>query len=586
MNANKDKLFSLRLDRFTPIYLGGLILLLALICIFFPKATEAEGNASLYLFPGSKTFRVADTFSIEVKVDTADLPINASQTIIYFPIDKLEVLGFSKSDSIFTLWPEEPAFSNSSGEISFSGGVPHPGFTGTGNIITINFRAENEGVANLSLGEAQVLADDGKGTNILVFVKEAKYSIQETTLPEIKTEAIPGQVPSPSQISSSTHPRQEEWYSNNSPQFQWGLSPDIIGVSFLLDKDPDTSPDTHPEGRVQSKACQDIKDGIWYFHLRLENETGWGAVSHYKVKIDTYAPQFFEIIIDNEGDPTNPRPNLYFESGDDTSGVEYYKLKVGEESFSDLMLAQANPFSMSFQAPGRRSIVARAMDMAGNGVEVKTEINVEPIDSPQITVLPGRYISGEETLYLEGTSLPEVEIMIFLEKDGKKVKTWQTLSNSQGEWSFSTKELIKSDTYYLSVQAKDQRGAISYPSESYKIEVLLSGLSLGPLIVSFRELVLLLILVLCLGIITAAYFIWKGRQIKKNLRKETQEAEEGVHQVFATLKEEIEDEIEFMDSQPGFTQEEKKACQTLIKTLKKAEESVSKEIKDILEELK
>ncbi|GAI35186.1 unnamed protein product, partial [marine sediment metagenome] len=50
--------------------------------------------------------------------------------------DKLEVLNISKENSIFTLWPEEPIFSNSAGEISFSGGTPHPGFNRIGNITS------------------------------------------------------------------------------------------------------------------------------------------------------------------------------------------------------------------------------------------------------------------------------------------------------------------------------------------------------------------------------------------------------------------------------------------------------------------
>jgi len=559
----------------------GLVLLFSISLV---QPVRAQG-ASIFLSPGSKSFKVGDIFSVEVKVDTADIPINAAQTIIYFPPDKLEVLSISKSDSIFILWPEEPAFSNSSGEISFAGGKPSPGFNGVGTIITINFKAKEEGIVNLALGEGQVLADDGKGTNILVFVKEAKYFIQETMFPETKPEVIPGKIPSPCQILSLTHPQQEEWYRNNSPQFQWELTTDIIGVSFILDRNAYTIPDTDSEGRLQSKIYEKREDGIWYFHLRTENEIGWSLHSHYKIQIDTVPPDPFEIIIDNEGDSTNPNPNLYFETKDDTSGINYYKLKTEKERFLNLMLAQVNPFPLPFQTPGRHSVIVRAMDGAGNGVEAKTIIDVAPIESPQITTWPKTHVSGEETFYVEGISLPEAEIIISLEKDGKKIKSWLTLSNSQGEWSFSTKELIKSDTYYLSAQAKDKRGAESTPSESYKIEISLSGLSLGPVIISFRKLVLFLILALFLGIIAAIYFVYKSRRAKKILQKETQEAKEILLKAFYTLEKEIEERIELMDSQPGFSPEERKACKELKEVLKTAKDSVSKEIRDIEKEL-
>ncbi len=543
-------------------------------------SVQAQG-ASLYFSPGSKSLEIKGTFPIEVKVDTADTSINAAQTTIYFPPEKLEVLNISKEGSIFTLWPEEPAFSNSSGEISFAGGLPTPGFTGVGDIITINFKAKEEGTANLTLGEGRVLADDGKGTNILVFIKEAKYSVQRTIFPEIKPEVTPGKVPSPCQILSLTHPQPEEWYGNNSPQFQWGITPDIVGVSFILDRYSNTIPDTISEGRLQSKTYEKQEDGIWYFHLRTENEAGWSSSSHYKVQIDTYPPHLFEITIDNGGDPTNPNPNLYFEAKDEASGINYYKLKIGEESFLNLMLAQVNPFPLPFQAPGAHSVIVRAMDGAGNGVEAETIIDVEPIESPQITIWPKTYVSGEETFYLEGTSLPEVEITIFLEKNGEEIKRWNTLSNSQGEWSYSAKDLIKSGAYYLSAQTKDKRGVVSNPSESHKIEISLSGVSLGPIIISFRTLVLFLILILFLGIIIVGYFVCRSRQAKKILQKETQEAKESLHNAFDALRKEIEARIELVDSQPGFSPEERKICEELKKALKVAEESVGKEIRDI-----
>ena len=155
-------------------------LIISITILFFSVALSVQAQgASLFLSPGSESFIVGDSFLVEVKVDTADIPINAAQATIYFPIERLEVLNIFKDDSIFTLWPEEPVFSNLSGEISFAGGLPHPGCRKIENLITIEFKAKKEGITNLTFDKAQVLADDGKGTNILVFLREAKYSIQK-----------------------------------------------------------------------------------------------------------------------------------------------------------------------------------------------------------------------------------------------------------------------------------------------------------------------------------------------------------------------------------------------------------------------
>jgi hypothetical protein len=569
----------------------GLIFLvvgLVLLSVFGLTKLALADEASLFLSPASESFLVGETFSVEVMVDTGDTFINAAHAHINFPSEKLKVSSISKENSIFTLWPEEPTVSDSVEKeyVYFSGGLPQPGFNGTGKIVTIHFEAKEEGSVNLSLCEASVLACDGKGTDILTFIKEAKYSIQgKTSLAKLEPNILSGQIPPAPQIFSSTHPQQEEWYNNDSLELQWKLIPEITEISFTLDNNPDTVPDTEPETRVESRIYESIGDGTWYFHLRLANKEGWGPTTHYRFQVDTSPPHPFEVVIDNAGDPTNPNPDLYFETNDDISGIGYYKFRIGDERFSKLMVAQVNPFSLLHLSPGEHSIIVRAADQAGNNVETKTIIGIEPIATPQINLWPEFHISGEEVLYIEGKTLPEVEIMIFLKREGEEIKKWQAAADTQGEWSFSTKELLKSGTYYLSVQAKDKRGALSNISDGQKMEVSLSGLNLGVFMVSFKILALTLFLIVFIGIIIAGYFIFRARKTKKVLRKETQEAKESLHEVFDKLREEIKKQIELLDSQPGFSEEEKRIYKELEQSLDKSEESIRREIKDVEREL-
>jgi len=554
-------------------------LLVFLILTLVPWIADAKG-ASLFLLPSSESFNIGDTFSVEVKVDTAGTPINAAQAFIYFPVDKLEVLNISKDDSVFSLWPQEPTFSNSTGQISFTGGLPHPGCRDIENLITVEFKAKEEGTAYFTFDTAQVLADDGKGTNILAYLKSGKYSIFEQI--GFAEEEITGFLP---QIISLTHSQEDEWYNNNTPNFQWNLTSEIMGASFAFDQSPETIPDTVSEGRIQSTSYGEVSDGLWYFHLRFEDENGWGQASHYKVQVDNSPPHPFEVVIDNTGDATNPMPNLYFETDDDTSGISHYKLKIDKENFLNLMLAQVNPFSLSLQSPGQHPIIVRAVDKAGNNVESETVLDVEPIESPQITLWPKLHVSGEEIFYVEGQAPAQSEITIFLAKDGQYIKQWQSQSNDQGQWSYSTRELLKSGTYYLSAQAKDQRGAISLVSESYEIEVSLSGFSLGPLLVSFKVLVFSLLSVFFLGMIIGAFFIYRTNKTKKILRKETQEAKDSLSKAFSALKEEIEEQIEMFDTKPGFSEKERKVYNDLKEALDVSEKFIGKEIEDIEKEL-
>ena len=523
-------------------------------------------KASLYLLPEKGNFGKGEIFSVDLKVNTAGLPINAAETILYFSKDELKVVNISKENSIFSLWPAEPIFSNSLGEISFSGGMPHPGFNGEeGQIITIKFEAQKEGIAEISFGESKILADDGKGTDIFSFALGANFEIKPTAPP----------------IFSSTHPDQNQWHSNKNPELHWELGVDINEISFVLDKEPKTFPDEISEGKLNSKIYQELEDEIWYFHLRVKTDEEWSLPSHFKVQIDTNPPLSFDVAVDNGGDSTNPRPLLHFEAEDQLSGIDYYSVKIDEKEFS----WESNPYQTPILAPGVHPVTVIAFDRAQNSTESKTQIEVNPIEKPQISVFPEKYIAGEEVLYMAGTSLPEVEITVFMKKNEREIKRWTTLSNSQGEWSFSTKNLFKSGTYQFILKARDRRGAVSEETAPKTVEISLSGLALGPILVTFRMLTLILGLISILGILIFGFLILRIKQSKKILKKETREAKESLDNNFAILRKEIEKRIELLDSQPGFTKKERKVYDDLKKFLKTAEESVSKEVGDIEKEL-
>ncbi|MFH1473137.1 MAG: cohesin domain-containing protein [bacterium] len=124
--------------------------------------------AVLLLAPSSGQFLVGDIVNVTMLVNAPNLPINSVESTVTFPTDKLEITSISKESSIFSLWIQEPSFSNKDGLVTFIGGLPAPGFIGlAGNIFTMSFRVKEEGHAVVNITNAQVLANDGLGTNIL-----------------------------------------------------------------------------------------------------------------------------------------------------------------------------------------------------------------------------------------------------------------------------------------------------------------------------------------------------------------------------------------------------------------------------------
>src|SRR5207249_1152434 len=93
-------------------------------------------------------------------------------------------------------------------------------------------------------------------------------------------------------VSSSTHPVQTTWYSNNTPTFSWSASDSapITNYAYVMDQIPTTTPTT-PSGTATTYTSPARTDGIWYLHVRAQNAAGlWGATTHYTVKIDATPP--------------------------------------------------------------------------------------------------------------------------------------------------------------------------------------------------------------------------------------------------------------------------------------------------------
>jgi len=156
------------------LFLFGIVAGLAIFNSNFAKDQTMNSGAVLFMSPDSGVFLVNNNFSVSVKLDT-DKEINAVQATILFPTDKLDVISFSKERSILYFWIIKPSYSNTDEMIQFIGGTPNPGFKGEGEIFTIVFRPKKEGKAQIKFKEGLVLANDGKGTNILGEQRDASY---------------------------------------------------------------------------------------------------------------------------------------------------------------------------------------------------------------------------------------------------------------------------------------------------------------------------------------------------------------------------------------------------------------------------
>jgi hypothetical protein len=168
----------------------------ALFFAIFAFPSFAQAQATLLISPREGIYEVGELFSVLINVNTGGADINTAVAQLNFDNAKLEVESMGYSRSIFTLWTEELRFSNEGGTIRFSGGVPNPGFNGaSGAIARITFRPKATGVASVVFLSGSVLANDGKGTNILDSMQGGVFTIRARSTKEMPAPA-PSTTPS------------------------------------------------------------------------------------------------------------------------------------------------------------------------------------------------------------------------------------------------------------------------------------------------------------------------------------------------------------------------------------------------------
>ncbi len=468
-----------------------LIIITATSLLFLGGVFDTDAkSAFFYILPSTGNQKIWETFSVNVLISAEGTAINAAQAEIYFPPEKLKVMNVSKSKSIFTLWFQEPNWSNSQGKISFGGGLPSPGYTGeAGRIITIFFQGKSEGEAKVDLDKEIITANDPWGTNVF-------SSSQGATFTLLPSEKLPP--------------------------------------------------------------------------VRLEG--------------DNEPPYPFEITVDNEGNLANPQPLLYFETEDEISGISYYELKIDEGDIFSLLPGQTTPFRLPYQTPGIHSVSVRAIDEAGNYTEATRELKIESISVPVITVCPKNFISGGEVLYIEGTAPPNHIIILSFKSGENLVKTEEVFSNEKGEWSFEEEGLFKPGIYKISVKSESLNGAVSNSSEECIFKTILSGLSIGPWIISYSTLILIANLLLILLLIIGFYLLFKIKKNQSSIKRETLDLKNKFSKEYEELKKDIERELEILKMARGgreISEEEKRREEELLKNLEDVKRVLEKELKDI-----
>lgn len=152
-------------------------LLALFLCQLLPSTIlAAQTSFSLQ----TESVRRGDVVVAELSLRELEQTINAMDGYISFDPNFLKVEDVSIGDSVFTLWPRTPVFSNDNGRIIFTGGIPGGLKNTKGKVLRIVFLAKNTGDTSIAVTDESVLyLNDGQGTKVSPHNIALDFSIAE-----------------------------------------------------------------------------------------------------------------------------------------------------------------------------------------------------------------------------------------------------------------------------------------------------------------------------------------------------------------------------------------------------------------------
>jgi len=231
--------------------------------------------------------------------------------------------------------------------------------------------------------------------------------------------------------------------------------------------------------------------------------------------------------------------------------------------------------------PGAHKLIIIVTDQAGNTASSSGQFVVEALKPPVITDISA-VINEHDQLPIQGTSFySNSNITIYLSPDGKNVKNLQVKTDSDGNWTYLEKNTLSKGNYQVWAIVTDGRGAQS--SESAHKTLLIQSPS--P-VDSYGLWIIIFLLLVIIFLILLMIFLRHQHKVKKvRALRETQELEKRMNEIFAALKEEVNELMELADKKAGYSESEKRVRDKINEALDISQEFISKEVRDVEKEI-
>lgn len=561
-------------------------------CMFF-GISGAEA-ASISLRPSVQSVSSGNIVSVKVSIGTDGKYINNSDGVIQFPTDLLSVLSVSKSNSIFSLWVEDPKFSNSDGVITFNGGLPNPGYSGSnGEVLTVTFKTKKPGTASLIFGGTSVRENDGLGTDILTSKQSGSIQIVGATEQKpVEKPVVNTPVPDTSKgvalakpvVVSSSHPKNDVWYKGKTASFSWTIANNVTAIQASLNEKELTVPSVSYDGSVSRRTLNDLADGVYYFNLRQKNGAGWSPTAHYKVQIDSTEPEDFTPVVTE----VDSRNIVTLDAKDKTSGIEYYTLKVGSDKEVKVSVADLKDgeYILDLQPKGTHTLSVVAYDKAGNSREQKVTFVSPDIESPKIT-LSSESIELGENLTVFGTSLyKKAKVQIQVEFANGKSMNYEEVTDDEGKFVVVVNNIESKGTGYVTAGMVLGSSSVTESQEKIYFKVRnIKGIEDFSAI-AYPALGILVAVCAALATLFALYLGWhRFFSLRRRYRKDLEVTIGNVHSTMLVLKRELKSQLKILQAiqkDRDLNEKEEKIFEDIQSNIDDVEKFIQDKIKKLM----
>ncbi len=140
-------------------------LVFAVATLLGAAAVITSGKSFIHIESSTSAVKAGEMFQMDVYVN-AHVAVNAIDISLEFPKEQIEIVGIDTGESVITLWTQEPYVEND--KVILRGGTFRRGFRGDHLIATINAKAIETGLAQVSIDDVMLLAGDGTGSKVSV----------------------------------------------------------------------------------------------------------------------------------------------------------------------------------------------------------------------------------------------------------------------------------------------------------------------------------------------------------------------------------------------------------------------------------